>query len=139
MSEKPWYPDERPWREHDGGPCPVDDRDMECMLISFDDRFCRRSSFGWLAARCWNWKNAVAYLTKSDADAWEAAQKAKAAEPSHPLAVGDLVKHVAPGSPVMRIIAVREFDERIGVEWWANGVFHFGRFYEHTLVRVPHE
>ncbi len=114
-NEKPWVPDARPWREHHGGPCPIAGDEL-CEVLLRYRRYTRSApDLEPYHAWDWNWEwggkpdegNIVAYLTKADADAWEAAQKAKAADEPRPLAVGDLVKHGAPGSPVMRVAWVR--------------------------------
>jgi hypothetical protein len=200
-----WYPDERPWREHDGGPNPIGGDEL-CEAVYDYERTDRQYKSQVSIAKHRIWEHVVAYLTKADSDAWEAAQKVKAADadgwinwwggerpvpadtmvqvcwrngevkentaenvfswlhnryptgsfcdvvayrvvkeakpqpdPDRPLAVGDLVKHVAPGSPVMRVAKVEDADASYETEWWANGELKTGYWVSSELVRVPHE
>ena len=165
-TEKPWLPDARPWREHDGGPCPIDGCELCYVLLRYRRHERSLPSDVPISADRWSWQwicggrdgNIVAYLTKADSDAWESAQKAKAAtvdpelidalnefarlgkdtDADRPLAVGDLVKHVAPGSPVMRVWLLSN-DNSASVEWWVGNELKVCRFELSDLVRVPNE
>jgi hypothetical protein len=69
-------------------------------------------------------------------------------EPDRPLAVGDLVKHVAPGSPIMRVAWVRG-PAKVGLdtvppllkaEWFTTtGTYEYIQASPSDFVRVPHE
>jgi hypothetical protein len=150
------------WIEWHGGECPVAPGTLTEVKFRAGYIDCDNSPEFWRWSHINDHGDIIAYRVvkeaKSDADAREAAQKAKAAtvdpelidalnefarlgkdtDADRPLAVGDLVKHVAPGSPVMRVWLLSN-DNSASVEWWVGNELKVCRFELSDLVRVPNE